>query len=150
MYIWCEIFPLVITLITKWSEDCGYCVQSYRWNYPLEYRPCLAWAEDQNLEVGRWLELSNGTKTLRPVDLTAWEHRQATMRNISLGRTEGDLPFQLSQTSLEHCNIVREREASGEAGPPDHRGGRSLPQPGGGGQHDRPDQAQAESGSLLC
>ena len=85
MLILCEIFRIIIA---QWSEDCRKCVQSHRWNFPLEYQPCVDQAEDQNLEVGRWLELSNGTNTLQPVLPAAWQHRQAAMRKTILGRRD--------------------------------------------------------------
>ena len=77
-------------------------MESYRWNYPLEYSHCVDMAEDQNIELGRWEEHSNGTKILSPLDTENWQHRQDLLRRHVMGElTASDLVHSF------HCQTPR-------------------------------------------
>ena len=63
----------------SWSEDCLQCVQTFKFNSPVEVTFCRDMAEDQNLELGRWVEIGGKTK-LTALHPPAWRERQANMR----------------------------------------------------------------------
>ena len=67
----------------RWSEGCEKCVQTFKFNTPVEVVFCRDQAEDQNLELGRWLE-RDGRKRLTPLSIPAWKGRQDSMRDAFL------------------------------------------------------------------
>ena len=67
----------------SWSEGCQKCVQSFKWNTPVQVMFCKDNAEDQNMELGRWVKTGEKTK-LTPLDPSAWSVRQASMREAFL------------------------------------------------------------------
>ena len=62
-----------------WSEGRRKCVQSFKFNTPVQYRFCRDFAEDQNMEIGAW-EKSGEELKLKPIDVSSWRRRQSNMR----------------------------------------------------------------------
>jgi len=74
-----------------WSEGCRKCVQSFKFNTPVQFMFCKDYAEDQNMELGTW-EKSGGGEDLKltPIDVSSWRRRQDNMRNSFIeAETEG-------------------------------------------------------------
>ena len=67
----------------RWSEGDQKCVQTFKINTPVELVTCRDLAEDQNLELGRWVETPERRK-LTPLSLPAWKARQDNMRDAFL------------------------------------------------------------------
>ena len=77
-WIWTEFGQL------QWTKhdcvECRKCMVAKKKGLELEMTFCEKYAEDQNFELGRWLEV-NGTKKLTPVDVSLWQSRQDKMRD---------------------------------------------------------------------
>jgi len=77
-WIWTEFGQL------QWTKhdcvECRKCMVAKKKGLELEMTFCEKYAEDQNFELGRWLDV-NGTKKLTPVDVSLWQSRQDKMRD---------------------------------------------------------------------
>ena len=122
-YVWIMTWPTLSNINTKlwclncqiiwWYVDTRYCVQSDKWNTPLQFAQCREHAEDQTIEVVFWKDYriiacwniplikvgqwvgegpDTNTKILNPANTEDWQQRQDAMKkhfmgdNLSWGR----------------------------------------------------------------
>jgi len=64
----------------QWSKGCKKCVTSVKENTPVTFTFCKQFAEDQNVEIGKYQEKA-GVQVLSPLNAEKWKARQETMRN---------------------------------------------------------------------
>ena len=84
----------------KWSEGCEKCVQSFKFNTPVEVVFCRDNAEDQNLELGRWVE-TGGRRKLTPLSIPAWRARQDTLREAFLAAERPGVRRAVEEVEME-------------------------------------------------
>ena len=95
----------------KWSEGCQKCVQSIKINKPLEVVFCRDLAEDQNLELGSWVE-SEGRSRLTPLNLPAWRARQDSMREAFLAVERPAVRRAVEEVDMD--NLLHQYDKVGE------------------------------------
>ena len=97
----------------QWSEGCQKCVQSFKFNTPVEVVFCRDQAEDQNLELGRWVETA-GKRKLTPLHLPAWRARQADMREAFLAAERPGVRRAVEEVELD--NLLHQHDRLEEGG----------------------------------
>ena len=91
----------------SWSEECHKCVQSFKWNTPVQVMFCKENSEDQNMELGRWVETGGRTK-LTPLDPAAWRERQADMREAFLAAERPGVRKAVEEVDMD--NLLHEHD----------------------------------------
>jgi len=86
-----------------WSEGCNKCVQSFKFNTPVQFEFCKELSEDQNFEFGKWNE---ETKKLAPLDVDSWQKRQETLRKSYLDSERPNVKKAVEEVDID--NLLHE------------------------------------------
>ena len=111
-WVWTELGQL------QWSKnpcvECRKCVSGRKKGEAMGMAFCEQYAEDQNLELGRWETQEGGKSVLRPLNVGRWERRQSRMREEILRVESGVVRNALEEIDMDMALHEYDKEVAGQ------------------------------------